>query len=61
MEKNNQLIRNKLKAVDKPLHWLAHILGISEPTIIRWLRYELPTEKQNEIVEAIDKAISEER
>ena len=61
MDKSNSIIRNKLNENNKPLHWLAHIMGLSEQTIVRWLRYELPEAKQKEILEAIDNALNEER
>lgn len=41
-------------------HWeICDYLGISEPTLTRWLRYELPEEKRRRILAAIE-AISQE-
>lgn len=58
--KSNLIIRKKLREHDKPNYWLAHILGVNEQTMTRWLRYELPQEKQDEIMAAIEDAINAE-
>ena len=57
--KNNQTIRDiaKKKGVK---HWqIAEYLGISEPTIVRWLRVDLSPERKEAILNAIE-AISKE-
>lgn len=41
-QKANQEIREKAKAAGIPLWRVAEALGVSEPTIIRTLRHELP-------------------
>ena len=37
------------------LYEVASVLGISEPTIMRWLRAELTDERRAAILEAIDR------
>lgn len=49
----NEKIRKALTAAGMKQWQLADLLGISEPTLTRWLRHELPQEKQAEIVAVI--------
>jgi len=51
---NNMMIRIKLLEHNKRLWWLAQILGISESTLTRRLRDELPEEEQVRIVNLIE-------
>lgn len=51
--RENQGIRKATKSAGVPLWKIAAELGISEPTIIRWLRFPLPAEKEKYIMEAI--------
>ncbi len=51
--RENQGIRKAAKSAGVPLWKIAAELGISEPTIIRWLRFPLPAEKEKCIMEAI--------
>lgn len=51
--KENQEIRKAAKSAGVPLWKIAAELGISEPTIIRWLRFPLPAEKEERVMEAI--------
>lgn len=52
--KANQAIREAAKAAGVR-HWkIAEFLGVSEPTIMRWLRAPLSPEKEKVILEAID-------
>ena len=48
------MIRIKLLEHNKRLWWLAQILGISESTLTRRLRDELPEEEQVRIVNLIE-------
>lgn len=42
-------------------HWeICDRLGISEPTLTRWLRFELLPEKKQRILDAIDELSREE-
>lgn len=58
MAKANAIIREELKEREVR-HWeLAHELGVSEQTLVRWLRFEMDEDKQMdmlEIIEAISK------
>lgn len=50
---SNLDIRNEAKEKGVFMYEIAHKLGISEPTMVRWLRYELPTDKKAKILEII--------
>jgi len=49
----NQDIRQEAKAARLTLWQIAEALNISEPTMTRWLRKELPEEEKAKIFEAI--------
>lgn len=49
----NGLIRQKAKAHGVPLWKIAAAIGVSEPTLTRWLRFPLSPEKERRIEEAI--------
>ena len=54
MAKANKIIREELKEREVR-HWeLAHELGISEQTLVRWLRFELSEDKQLDMLEKIE-------
>ncbi|MBQ6676380.1 MAG: hypothetical protein IJM75_09635 [Ruminococcus sp.] len=54
MAKANKIVRDELK-VRGVRHWeLAHELGISEQTLVRWLRFELSEDKQLDMLEKIE-------
>lgn len=53
----NKLIRNALSATNMKQWQLGALMGVSEATIYRMLREELPEDKQKEIVERIRKAV----
>lgn len=55
LTKTNIKIRNALKLKNMKQWQLAEILGISENTLYRMLRKELPEEEQNRIVTIIAK------
>ena len=57
--KENQAIREYAKKKGVKLWQIALSLGISEPSLIRWMRVPLSSEKERNILEAID-AISQE-
>lgn len=50
----NQNIRDAAKHNGVKLWQIAARLGISEPTITRWLRTPLPPEKEKKIMDAIE-------
>ena len=50
----NKIIRDELKARGVR-HWeLAHELGVSEQTLVRWLRFELSEDRQLEMLMKIE-------
>ncbi len=51
--KENQTVRRAAKSAGVPLWKVAAAIGVSEPTIIRWLRFPLPEEKERRIMMAI--------
>lgn len=53
--KTNQKIRDAAKKAHVNLWEIAYYLGISEPTMTRWLRVPLSPEKERKIVAAIEK------
>ncbi len=53
MSKENQAIREKAKAEHVALWQIAVKIGVSEPTLMRWMRLPLPADKEQRIYEAI--------
>jgi len=56
----NMDIREVARIAGVPLYRVADALGISEPTLTRWLRKPLTAEKEASMMEAI-KCLKEER
>lgn len=52
--RNNQNIRDHAKNRGVFMYEVAESLGISEPTMTRWLRGKLTTERKASILNAID-------
>ena len=52
-------IRNAAKEAGVFLYQIADKLGISEPTMVRCLRYELPAEKKTRIMSIISELAAE--
>lgn len=57
--KENSKVRNAARIANVPQWKIAEYLGISEPTITRWLRTPLSAEKEKAVMEAIE-AIAKE-
>jgi len=55
----NEKLRRKARGEGVSLWAIAHHLGVSEPTMTRWMRQPLPPEKEQRILDAI-KELSEE-
>lgn len=51
----NTEIRRTARAAGIPLWRVAAAIGISEPTLTRWLRFPLPADKEHLISETISK------
>lgn len=60
MKMNNLAIRSKLMETGKAYYWLAGIMGISDNTLFRRLREELPADEQNRILKLIEDHIQKE-
>ena len=51
----NKIVREELKQRGVR-HWeLAHAIGVSEQTLVRWLRFELDEDRQLDMLEKIVK------
>ncbi|MEY8420325.1 hypothetical protein AALA83_13745 [Oscillospiraceae bacterium 44-5] len=57
--KENLGVRKAAKESKVPLWKVAAEVGISEPTLIRWLRFPLPAEKERRIMTAIQELAQE--
>lgn len=53
MTKENQTVRRAARASGVPLWKVAAAIGVSEPTLTRWLRVPLSEDKENRIMTAI--------
>lgn len=54
MKKNNSDIREAARKNGVYLYEIADTLGVSEPTFNRWLRKELPEQKKEDALTAIE-------
>lgn len=54
MTKANETVRAAAKSQGVPLWRIAVQMGVSEPTMIRWLRVPLSQEKETAILAVID-------
>jgi lambda repressor-like predicted transcriptional regulator len=59
MANENGKIRSAARIAGIPLWKVAAAIGISEPTLTRWLRFPLPKEKESLILSAIDSLAKE--
>ncbi len=55
----NENIRKAAKTAGVHLWEIAAKLGISEPTLTRWLRFPLTTEKETKVLDAIAELMQE--
>ena len=60
MKVNNLQIRMKLIEKGETYYWLAQQIGISDNTLFRRLRDELPEEEQNRIIQLIEEKAGEQ-
>lgn len=51
--KENQSVRRAARVAGVPLWRVAAAIGVSEPTLTRWLRAPLPEDKEQRIMTAI--------
>lgn len=59
MTKANQAIRKAARIADIPLWMIAAEVGVSEPTLLRWLRFPLEQEREQQVMAAIAKLSKE--
>ena len=52
-------VRNYAKQKGVYLYEVAEVLGISEPTLMRWLRTNLTDERKAAMIEAIDRVAAQ--
>ncbi len=57
--RENEKIRRAARVADVPLYRIARELGVSEPTMTRWLRFPLPEDKEAKILGAIERLSQE--
>ena len=57
--KENEAIRRAARIVGVPLWAVAATMGISEPTLLRWLRFPLSPEREQQVMAAIDRIAQE--
>ncbi len=50
---NNVMVRNALKNANMCQWQLAELVGVTEVTITRWFRHELPEDEQKRLCEII--------
>lgn len=51
--KENQAVRRAARVAGVPLWRVAATIGVSEPTLTRWLRVPLPEDKEKRVMAAI--------
>lgn len=51
--KENQVVRAAAKSARVPLWKVAEAIGVSEPTLTRWLRVPLQEDKEKRVMAAI--------
>lgn len=56
----NKKLREYMKQNDVPYWKLAAVLGVTEQTVIRWLRLELSEEKTAELMQKVNEIIKEQ-
>ena len=52
---SNEEIRKRMRIADVKQWEVADAIGVHEATLCVWLRHELPTEKRDKILKAIEK------
>ena len=52
--KENEKVRKSARVANVPLWRVAHAIGVSEPTMTRWLRTPLHPERESKILKTIE-------
>ena len=55
MKRENEDVRKAARVADVPLYAVARELGISEPTLYRWLRFPLSADREKDVLGAIER------
>lgn len=55
----NKTVRRAARAAGVPLWRVAAAVGVSEPTLTRWLRVPLPADKEQRVMAAISELAKE--
>lgn len=53
MKRENEQVRRAARSAGVPLWRVAAAIGVSEPTLTRWLRFPLPKDKEQRVMVAI--------
>ena len=59
MCKENEAVRKSARVAGVPLWRVAAAVGVSEPTLTRWMRVPLPADKEQRIMRAITELAEE--
>lgn len=59
MVRENEQVRRTARAAGVPLWRIAAVIGVSEPTLTRWLRFPLPADKEQRVMTAISQLSQE--
>lgn len=53
MCKENETVRRAARSANVPLWRIAAAIGVSEPTLTRWMRFPLSADREQSIMQAI--------
>lgn len=59
MSRQNEQVRRAARVADVPFWKIAATVGVSEPTLTRWMRFPLDEDKETRIMTAISKLSQE--
>ena len=57
----NSEIREKIKSCNVKKWEVAAVIGVTDTTFSKWLRFELPEEKKKLVLKAIDTIVAERK
>lgn len=58
---SNVSLRQRVKALHIPLWRVASEIGVSEGTLVRWMRFELTGERKTRVCDAVERLEQSER
>ncbi len=59
MTRENEQVRRAARSAGVPLWRIAADIGVSEPTLTRWMRFPLPADKEQRVMAAISRLAQE--